>query len=47
MEKNDIISSEKLLRPIINIKNIIKKEGKEYIDEIVLNKYLKHIGIIK
>ena len=47
MEKHNIVSSEKLLRPIINAYNIIKKDSKEYIDEIILNKYLRHLGIIK
>ena len=47
MEKNNIVSAEKLLRPIINSSNIIKKGSKEYIDEIILNKYLRHLGIIK
>jgi hypothetical protein len=42
MERNNIISSEKLLRPIINKCHIIKKNSKEYIDEILLNKILKN-----
>ena len=47
MERNKIISSEKLLRPIIDKCHIIKKNSKEYIDEILLNKILRNIGIIK
>ena len=47
MKKNNIVSSEKLLRPILIPSNIIKKNSKEYIDEIILNKYLRHLGIIK
>ena len=47
MERNNIISSEKLLRPLINKCHIIKKNSKEYIDEILLNKILKSLKIIK
>ena len=47
MERNNIISSEKLLRPIINKCHIIKKNSKEYIDEILLNKILRNLKIIK
>ena len=47
MEKNNIVSAEKLFRPIIINSNTIKKDSKEYIDEIILNKYLRHLGIIK
>ena len=47
MEKNNIVSAEKLLRPIIIPPNVIKKDSKEYIDEIILNKYLRQLGIIK
>ena len=47
MEKHNIVSSEKLLRPIIIPSNIIKKDGKDYIDEIILNKFLRQLGIIK
>ena len=47
MEKHNIVSSEKLLRPIIIPSNIIKKDGKDYIDEIILNKFLRHLGIIQ
>lgn len=47
MEKHNIVSSEKILRPIIISSNIIKKDGKDYFDEIILNKFLRHLGIIK
>lgn len=47
MEKHNIVSSEKILRPIIIPSNIIKKDGKDYFDEIILNKFLRHLGIIK
>ena len=47
MENNNLINAEKIFRPIILPLNLIKKEGKDYIDEIVLNKYLRHLGIIK
>lgn len=47
MENNNLINAEKIFRPIIIPLNLIKKEGKDYIDEIVLNKYLRHLGIIK
>ena len=47
MEQNNIVSAEKLLRPIIIPPNVIKKDSKEYIDEIILNKYLRQLGIIK
>ena len=47
MEKNNIVSAEKLFRPIIINSETIKKDSKEYIDEIILNKYLRHLGIIK
>ena len=47
MEQNNIVSAEKLLRPIIIPPNVIKKDSKEFIDEIILNKYLRQLGIIK
>ena len=47
MNNNDIISAEKLLRPIINEKNILKINSVDYIDIIVLNKFLRFKGIIK
>ena len=47
MNNNDITNVEKLLRPIINDKNIITKNTIEYIDIIVLNKFLRFKGIIK
>ena len=47
MEQNNIVSAEKLLRPIIIPPNVIKKDSKEFIDEIILNKYLRQLGIIR
>jgi hypothetical protein len=47
MKANDIINAENLFAPIINQKNILKKNSKEYIDIIVLNKYLRYKEIIK
>ncbi len=47
MEKNNINNAEYLLRPILNNKNILKLNNVEYIDIIVLNKYLRTIGIIQ
>ena len=47
MNNNDIISAEKLLRPIINEKNILKINSVDYIDILVLNKFLRFKGIIK
>ena len=47
MKANDIINAENLFGPIINQKNILKKNSKEYIDIIVLNKYLRYKEIIK
>ena len=47
MTENDIVSAEKLLRPILIPKYIIKINSKDYIDNIILNKYLRYKGIIK
>lgn len=47
MNNNDIISAEKLLRPIITKKNILKINSVDYIDIIVLNKFLRFKGIIR
>ena len=47
MNNNDIINAEKIFKPIINEKNILIKNGVEYIDIIILTKYLKFKGIIK
>ena len=47
MTENDIVSAEKLLRPILIPKYIIKINSKDYIDNIILNKYLRFKGIIK
>ena len=47
MKENDIINAEKLLRPILTEKNILKINSINYIDIIVLNKFLRLKGIIK
>ena len=47
MTENDIISVEKILRPILIPKYLIKINSKDYIDNIILNKYLRIKGIIK
>jgi hypothetical protein len=47
MTENDIVSAEKVLRPILIPKYIIKINSKDYIDNIILNKYLRIKGIIK
>ena len=47
MNNNDIINAEKIFKPIINEKNILIKNGVEYIDIIILTKFLKFKGIIK
>jgi hypothetical protein len=47
MTQNDIVSAEKILRPILIPKYIIKINSKDYIDNIILNKYLRFKGIIK
>jgi hypothetical protein len=47
MEKKNINNAEYLLRPILNNKYILKVTNVEYIDIIVLNKYLRKIGIIQ
>ena len=47
MNENDIINAEKLLRPILTEKNILKINSINYIDIIVLNKFLRLKGIIK
>ena len=47
MTENDIISAEKILRPILIPKYIIKINSKDYIDSIILNKFLRIKGIIK
>ena len=41
MTENDIISAEKILRPILIPKYLIKINSKDYIDNIILNKYLR------
>jgi len=47
MAENDIVSAEKILRPILIPKYIIKINSKDYIDSIILNKFLRIKGIIK
>ena len=47
MTENEIISVEKILRPILIPKYLIKINSKDYIDNIILNKYLRIKGIIK
>ena len=46
MKKNDINNAEIILRPLFIEKNILKIDNIEYIDIIILNKYLRRIGII-
>jgi hypothetical protein len=46
MKKNDINNAEIILRPLFIEKNILKIDNNEYIDIIILNKYLRRIGII-
>lgn len=46
MKKNDINNAEYILKPILTNKYILKLNDKEYIDIIILNKYLRRIGII-
>ena len=46
MKKNDINNAELILRPLFIEKNILKIDKNEYIDEIILNKYLRRIEII-
>ena len=47
MEKKKINNAEYLLKPLLNNKYILKINNVEYIDIIVLNKYLRKIGIIQ
>jgi len=46
MKKNDINNAELILRPLLIEKNIIKVDNVEYVDVVILNKYLRRIGII-
>ena len=46
MKDNNISNAEIILRPLFFEKNIIKINNKEYIDIILLSKYLRRIGII-
>ena len=47
MVKNDINNIEYILKPLLNKKNILKINNIEYIDIIILNKYLRKLGIIE
>ena len=47
MKENEIVNVEKLLKPILNEKYLTIKDGKKYVDIIVLNKFLRKKGIIK
>ena len=47
MTKNDINDAESLLKPLLYGKYIIKINNKEYFDIVILNKYLRKLGIIK
>ena len=46
MKKKDINNAEYILRPLLTQKYILKVNNIEYIDIIILNKYLRKIGII-
>ena len=46
MKNNNIINAEIIIRPLFIKKNILKINNVEYIDIILLNKYLRLIGII-
>ena len=46
MKNNNIINAEVIIRPLFIKKNILKINNVEYIDIILLNKYLRLIGII-
>ncbi len=46
MKRNDINNVEYLLKPILNKKYILNVNNVEYIDIIILNKYLRKIGMI-
>ena len=47
MKKKDINNAEYLLKPLLENKYIIKINNKEYFDIVILNKYLRKLGIIK
>ena len=47
MQKNGINNAKLLLKPLLNNKNVIKVNNKEYFDINILNKYLRKLGIIK
>ena len=46
MKENEISSAKVLFKPLMIKENIFSLDNKDYIDIIVLNKYLKLIGII-
>ena len=47
MTKNDINDAESLFKPLLNDKFILKINNNEYFDFVILNKYLRKLGIIK
>ena len=47
MKKKDINNAEYLLKPLLENKYIITINNKEYFDIVILNKYLRKLGIIK
>ena len=47
MAENEISSAKILFKPLLIKENIFSVNNKDYVDIIVLNKYLKLIGIIK
>ena len=47
MTKNDIKDAESLFKPLLNDKYILKINNNEYFDFVILNKYLRKLGIIK
>ena len=46
MAENEISSAKILFKPLMIKENIFSMNNKDYVDIIVLNKYLKLIGII-
>ena len=47
MEKKEINNVEYILKPLLNKKYILEINNIEYVDIIILNKYLRKIGIIE
>jgi hypothetical protein len=47
MEGCDIINAEKIFEPVLKSKNILKINNREYVDIIILNKFLRSLGIIR